>query len=158
MCPFFYPSGSTKFVKSYAAFGLVHTLNPTASGGSEQLSGISPATFVELGNITDTPDIFNATREGFGRIIRDEAGKVVQVVLNPEDTGDRFKDNSGAMREPEIPQDAREKWVTSLGRQNDGTSRLERYVTAEGALYFYYTEEVFQGTLSAPPHQYAQSL
>lgn len=111
-----------------------------------------------MGNVTDTPDNLNATRKGFGRIIRDEASQVVQVVLNPEDTGDRFKDNSEVMREPEITQDAREKWVTSLGRQNDGTSRLETYVTVEGALYFQYSEGVFQGMLSALPHQYAQSL
>jgi len=118
--------------QNYAALGLVHTLNPTASGGLEQLShGITSATSVESRNITDTPDIFSATRKGFGRIIRDEAGNVVQVTLSPEDTGDQFKDNSEVMREPEISQDAREKWVTNLGRQHDGPLILEKSVTVE---------------------------
>ncbi|KAF8742728.1 hypothetical protein AX14_002534 [Amanita brunnescens Koide BX004] len=117
--------------ESYATLGLVHTLNPIASGGSEQLlPRISPVILVGSGNITDTPD-FNATRKGFGRILRDEAGKVVQVTLNPEDTEDRLKDSSEVMREPENTQNAREKWVTNLGKQNDGTSRLEKYVTVE---------------------------
>lgn len=131
--------------ESYATLGLVHTLNPIASGGSEQLlPRISPVILVGSGNITDTPD-FNATRKGFGRILRDEAGKVVQVTLNPEDTEDRLKDSSEVMREPENTQNAREKWVTNLGKQNDGTSRLEKYVTVEGTLFFQYSEGALSG-------------
>jgi len=124
----------------------VHTLNSTASGGVEQLSpGITSATSVESRNITDTPNVFSATRKGFGRIIRDEAGNVVQVALSPEDTGDQFKDSSEVMREPEISQDAREKWVTNLGRQHDGPSILEKSVTVEGALCYHYIERDFSG-------------
>jgi hypothetical protein len=109
---------------------------------------------MESRNITDTPDVFSATRKGFGRIIRDEAGNVVQVALSPEDTGDPFKDSSEVMREPEISQDAREKWVTNLGRQHDGPSILEKSVTVEGALWSHYIE----GTISGHAASWAASI
>ena len=63
---------------SYAALGLVHTLTPTASGGVEPV----PA---EAGHLNSDPHTEKSgIPRGFGKIIRDGSGNVVQIEENVE--------------------------------------------------------------------------
>ena len=76
---------------------------------------MSSANPTELNDAIHDP---SAIPKGFGRIIRDEAGNVVQVDLASED-----RDSSSVnqvMEEPKINLDAREKWVTNLGMPYEG--------------------------------------
>ncbi|KAF8630383.1 hypothetical protein AX15_002942 [Amanita polypyramis BW_CC] len=106
--------------QNYTALGLVHSLNPTASGGIEPPSArTSSAKLTEPDDVTRNRDMSCAIPRGFGRIIRDEAGNVVKVDLAPEDAKDSSEVNQ-VMEEPKITPDAREKWVTNLGMPHEG--------------------------------------
>jgi len=116
---------NTKTVRqNYAALGLVHTLNPSASGGVEPLESQShqsrhiqavPQTSLPLSSseITHIP-------KGFGKIIRDEEGNVLRVEMAEE----LEKDSASAVEEdmetltPEVDSGLMEKWVTEMGDGN----------------------------------------
>lgn len=107
---------------SYAALGLVHTLNPLASGGVEHdpteitteptTSPIYPSAVSTLTSST------NHIPKGYGKIIRDAEGNVVRVEL-PEDSEDDDQDqghpSDDEMRDPEVDKLVLSKWVTGLG-------------------------------------------
>ncbi|KAK2467036.1 hypothetical protein APHAL10511_001294 [Amanita phalloides] len=116
--------------QNYAALGLVHTLNPTASGGEELLSTrVTSSTLLESDD-HGIPDVV-AIPQGFGRITRDEAGNVVQITLTSEETEGLFKDSSEVMKETEIGQNANAKWVTNLGKHGDMLLQIRNNVTIE---------------------------
>jgi hypothetical protein len=93
---------------SYAALGLLPSLNPRAKGGAEieivpdvtllpkptSLAARKPAGF-SLTALASVP-------KGHGRIVRDEHGNVVDVQLNKEDQDEEIKD-SQEDREDETP-------------------------------------------------------
>jgi nucleolar protein 16 len=81
---------------SYAAIGLLHSLNPTTSGGVEidvRTLGVHPAAGEEKGSGTTEEAIggtvgptvsASGVRKGFGRIVRDAEGNVVDVQMADE--------------------------------------------------------------------------
>jgi Ribosome biogenesis protein Nop16 len=80
---------------SYAALGLAVSLNPRASGGAERSASVTEARTVEDGatfiNDSDPPSLTsgrneralpNSLAKGLGRIVRDEAGRIIAVETN----------------------------------------------------------------------------
>ena len=73
---------------SYESLGLVASLTPTASGGAERALSVEDSTASTTMEVERTPDDSSSNaagrsplRAGFGRIIRDENGNVVDVQL-----------------------------------------------------------------------------
>jgi hypothetical protein len=122
---------------SYAALGLVHTLNPLASGGAEHdpttkvptlpnhaLTGEpsgSPSHSPSLHagpSAASTSSSIASIPKGYGRIIRDSEGNVVRVELS-DDEENAVK--SADVRElpglddPEMDKEVMTNWVTELG-------------------------------------------
>ncbi|KAJ7724060.1 ribosome biogenesis protein Nop16 [Mycena maculata] len=113
--------------QNYAALGLIHTLNPSASGGVEPVEAAGPSEDVPVGlTIASASSPSNPTRpipKGHGRIIRDEAGNVLRVELAEED--EEMPEDDGrekTMEElgPEVEASVRQKWVTGLGGGEKG--------------------------------------
>ncbi|KAJ7273212.1 ribosome biogenesis protein Nop16 [Mycena rebaudengoi] len=108
----------------YAALGLVHTLNPSASGGVEPMesAGSSEDSPVNL-TAASTSSQTNSNSappipKGHGRILRDADGTVLGIELADEDEemaqdDDREKDMEETA--PEVDAYVREKWITGLG-------------------------------------------
>ena len=82
----------TCFRVSYEALGLVASLNPTASGGVERplnYAGKSPATDApgtpEASTSQQVTNTQSSVPKGYGRIVRDKDGNIVDVVLPEEE-------------------------------------------------------------------------
>jgi len=107
--------------QNYAALGLIHTLNPSASGGAEpEAIDHSEDAPMDL-TAASTSSQSNATRpipKGHGRIIRDEDGNVLRVELAEEDEEmpvDDDREENMEELEPEVDANILQKWVTGLG-------------------------------------------
>lgn len=115
------------FDSSYAALGLIHTLNPSASGGVEPIeaTGHSEDASVNL-TAASTASQSNATRpipKGHGRIVRDEDGNVLRVELAEEDEEmpeDDGREKNMEELQPEVEPSIHQKWVTGLGGGEKG--------------------------------------
>ncbi|EDR10983.1 uncharacterized protein LACBIDRAFT_192580 [Laccaria bicolor S238N-H82] len=101
--------------QNYTALGLIHSTNPSASGGNEQ-----PSTHriieipAEIPSASTTVD--RTIPVGFGKIIRDEAGNVLHVELNDtEEESAATVANSTEMKNIQIDNDITTRWVTDLG-------------------------------------------
>ncbi|KAJ7184263.1 ribosome biogenesis protein Nop16 [Mycena filopes] len=110
--------------QNYAALGLIHTLNPSASGGVEPIE-------VTAGDVQDSPVNLTAAStssqsnptppipKGHGRIIRDAEGNVTRIEFAEEDADmpEIHDDRDKTMEELETEMDPylRQKWVTGLG-------------------------------------------
>lgn len=114
-------SQETHLFPSYAALGLVHDLNPSASGGAERIedSNIQNATEGQVQLTDAVPSSLNPDEspsssipKGYGKIVRDEAGNVLRVELggDPDDA-----EAPPALEEPVVPPAAMSKWVSDLG-------------------------------------------
>ncbi|KAG5716266.1 Nucleolar protein 16 [Termitomyces sp. T112] len=106
----------TKTVRqNYIALGLVHDLNPTASGGSERIEVRSQ---IEESQIASTSQLESAPPipKGFGKIIRDDAGNVLRIELPQDDSETRTeKRQDESLHEPEVDGAVLGPWVTDLG-------------------------------------------
>ncbi|KAI9064320.1 hypothetical protein FKP32DRAFT_1570565 [Trametes sanguinea] len=77
--------------QNYEALGLAATLNPVESGGTERKLSAHPAheeqpeASSSSAPSTSKPAAANGVPKGYGKIIRDADGNVVDVVLNDED-------------------------------------------------------------------------
>ncbi|KAK0210345.1 ribosome biogenesis protein Nop16, partial [Desarmillaria ectypa] len=107
--------------QNYAALGLIHDLNPSASGGAEPLE----ETIDDLPPVQVAPDSEAAQAsesmklpQGYGRIIRDDGGNVLRVEL-PEQEGNNpnspGRDIDMETLEPDVDQKVLQKWVADLG-------------------------------------------
>ncbi|KAG6820562.1 hypothetical protein H0H93_015082 [Arthromyces matolae] len=110
----------TKTVRqNYVALGLVHDLNPTAPGGSEPLENAYRSQHSEESQIASTSQLeepVKPIRNGFGRIIRDDAGNVLRIELPEEDNETQTeKRQDEALPEPEVDGTVLGHWVTDLG-------------------------------------------
>jgi len=104
--------------QNYAALGLVHTLNPSASGGVEPLEGHNHLDNSELGESPLRPGCSTQTSsipKGFGKIIRDGAGNILGIeVAEVEEEADEEERGMESL----ISGDAGNvfgQWVTDLG-------------------------------------------
>ncbi|KAF7353621.1 Nucleolar protein 16 [Mycena venus] len=118
---------------SYAALGLVHTLNPSASGGVEPIETITGHSEDAPVNLTaastsSQPNAALPIPKGHGRIVRDEEGNILRVELAEEDeempeVDDRQKDMEELA--PEVEPHLLSKWVTGLGGGKQGKGVVE---------------------------------
>jgi len=113
--------------QNYEALGLVHTLNPLASGGVEYdatkssslpntTSTYEPSHSSEAGpSASSTPPI----PKGYGRIIRDTDGNVVRVELGTNDEQNAVESSDEhdvpGLDDPELDKQVITNWVTELG-------------------------------------------
>jgi hypothetical protein len=121
---------SSLLFASYAALGLVHTLNPLASGGAEHdpikasvsqtilASEPSRSDASQVGPFASTSSIAPIPK-GYGKIIRDFEGNVVRIELS-EDQEERVEhraeeDETLGLRDPEVEKQVITTWVTELG-------------------------------------------
>ncbi|KAJ7168233.1 ribosome biogenesis protein Nop16 [Mycena crocata] len=112
--------------QNYAALGLIHTLNPSASGGVEPLEDASGHTEDAPVNLTapstsSQPNPAPPIPKGHGRIIRDEDGNVLRIELGEEDEEMPEDDaQEKDMKEigPQVDANIVQKWVTGLGGGN----------------------------------------
>ena len=112
---------------SYEALGLIASLHPTLSGGVERPLGVTSKNEASM-NVEPTPDASAAgpssLRKGFGRIVRDADGNIVDVELAEEDEEEETTDEAERLIE-DIPDPAKQKglaeWV-GIG----GASRTEK--------------------------------
>ncbi|KAG9124801.1 hypothetical protein FRC07_010199, partial [Ceratobasidium sp. 392] len=72
--------------QNYEALGLVHTLNPVAQGGADNLA--STAKSRPAVPPTSEPTSSKSIPRGFGKIVRDESGAVLRIEL-PEEAEDK---------------------------------------------------------------------
>jgi hypothetical protein len=98
---------------SYAALGLVHSLNPLSSGGVE----LDP-TRTEMEVDTEKEKEAGKEKErsipkGHAKIIRDEEGNVVSVEYAAEDQNEEVEEEG--MGEVVVGEDVMRSWVSGLG-------------------------------------------
>ncbi|RDB21307.1 Nucleolar protein 16 [Hypsizygus marmoreus] len=102
--------------QNYATLGLIHTLNPSASGGVEPLEGQHHPEEMQAES-TSLPESSeqgsSSIPKGFGKIIRDENGSILRIEM-PEEEEPR-DENEGEMVEAEVDETVLEQWVTDLG-------------------------------------------
>lgn len=124
---------STFLSASYAALGLAVSLNPNTSGGTERPAAVTEARTV-VNEATFIGDLDAAVMTsggcdgdlpmGLGRIVRDEAGRIIAVETNdgvdrppPSDHLDLVEE-AAAIRTPES-----QSWI-SFGRTSGAKSEL----------------------------------
>ncbi|KAH6918736.1 ribosome biogenesis protein Nop16 [Coprinopsis sp. MPI-PUGE-AT-0042] len=107
--------------QNYSRLGLVHDLNPVASGGGEKR--LEPRYGKEDAEIAhgDVPaaeefptgEGSKSLPKGFGRIVRDEAGNVIGVELPEEEDREAIETDDETMEslEPEISEDVLSRWT-----------------------------------------------
>lgn len=109
--------------QNYAALGLVHDLNPSASGGAEPLEetidDLPPAQVAPDSEVAPGSGSMKLP-QGYGRIIRDDAGNVLRVELPEQDqegdnTNSPGRDIDMETLEPDVDQKVLQKWVADLG-------------------------------------------
>lgn len=115
--------------QNYSRLGLVHDLNPVASGGGEkhinpQSNAEDSETIPPAGGQLNMGESSQSLPKGFGRIIRDETGKVIGVEL-PEEENQLAIEAEETMEslEPEMSDEVRNLW-TCHKNENIGQSVL----------------------------------
>ncbi|KAF8184886.1 ribosome biogenesis protein Nop16 [Mycena galopus ATCC 62051] len=123
--------------QNYAALGLIHTLNPSASGGVEPTETTEDAPGNLMAASTSSPlDTAPPIPKGHGLIVRDEDGNILRVELAEEDEEmPQVDDRDKNMEElaPEVEPHLLSKWVTGLGGGKKGkgvVQELERIASS----------------------------
>uniref|UniRef100_A0A0W0FZQ4 Nucleolar protein 16 n=1 Tax=Moniliophthora roreri TaxID=221103 RepID=A0A0W0FZQ4_MONRR len=131
--------------QNYAALGLIHDLNPSASGGAEIIEVdvdqeeyvvaifIKRLSFiVEISARASGPESSSSRSDvrpngsrsgdsipkGYGRIIRDEDGNILRIELAEEEKNLSPAGNKNVdmeQLEPELDEAVKEKWIQDLG-------------------------------------------
>ncbi|EKM82811.1 hypothetical protein AGABI1DRAFT_111380 [Agaricus bisporus var. burnettii JB137-S8] len=90
--------------QNYGNLGLIHSLNPLASGGSEH------AVSFENNPSSSTDEVMKGPPVTFGRIIRNEAGEIVQLEMNEDHIN-----TSTRQPTPPTDTDTLSKWTINGG-------------------------------------------
>lgn len=110
---------------SYARLGLIHDLNPSAPGGSEQVLipryGDEDMAVDQAEQVAESSSSAKRLPAGYGRIIRDEAGNVIGVELPDEEDEEAREEVAETMDdlEPEVDESVMDRWAGSLGQHNE---------------------------------------
>ncbi|KZV75771.1 hypothetical protein PENSPDRAFT_599409 [Peniophora sp. CONT] len=136
----------TKTVRqNYAALGLAVSLNPRASGGSEGPQNFASADAEAItrqaeasGSLNSLDEVTRVVPKGFGRIVRDEDGNIVDVEMNEddEDEGDEVSvDDRGGLVEEKASVIVSEaaSWVTGAQQHPDARTDVVRALEASAA-------------------------
>ena len=102
---------------SYAALGLLHTFNPSSSGGVEPIQITSERDQIQRESMTQNSHQGTEIPKGFGRITRDEAGQILHIEMaegENEGCHPNIMPDMGALA-PEMDKAILEKWTTTLG-------------------------------------------
>lgn len=95
---------------SYVALGLLHTLDPIASGGAEvQIKKASGA---------KTDGASNEIPMKFGKIVRDESGAVIKLELPEEEEGAAIEEME--MLEAVVPDVEQRMWANGVAERGNG--------------------------------------
>lgn len=118
---------------SYAALGLVSSLNPTASGGTERELYLYPPS-QSTSSITEPPQPSKIPR-GYGKIIRDEDGNVIDIEFAEEDEEETTMDRDDEIDMDRAPLDASLiNWV-KLGSSTHGVPPAKDSSVVHGEEY-----------------------
>ncbi|TFK76605.1 hypothetical protein BDN72DRAFT_831186 [Pluteus cervinus] len=120
--------------QNYAALGLLHTLNPSSSGGVEPLEGQGVASEQSNSGLMGSSSATTSAiiPKGHGKIIRDSSGNIVGVVLADEDqvpAQTSGRDMDMEQLEPTVDQSVLEKWALrkhGAGETKGVVAELER--------------------------------
>jgi nucleolar protein 16 len=109
--------------RSYAALGLMHDLNPSSSGGTEiDPHALPTSADVALAPLPHAETHSSGIKKGFGRIIRDDLGNIVDVEMAEDDANE-----SASVDEAVDPDEEWEgigsasEWVQTLSARENAT-------------------------------------
>jgi nucleolar protein 16 len=118
--------------QNYLALGLVHTLNPLASGGVEFDPLQNAHNDAEMNQTPSTVPVAGpsttAIPRGHGKIVRNEDGDIVGVEFAEDDSEDNTKELDMDQLEPEVEHAVMKGWVVELG---GGKSHASGVVSAK---------------------------
>jgi N-acetylglucosamine-1-phosphate uridyltransferase (contains nucleotidyltransferase and I-patch acetyltransferase domains) len=126
------------FTSSYAALGLVHTLNPSASGGVEPIEDVDTANTPIPTEPAAHQQKTTIIPKGYGKIIRDDDGNVVRIELaegEEEEGMDEDREMDMEELEPEGDEKVLDKWVVELGGGGKGKGVGGNVVQGEQSLF-----------------------
>lgn len=130
----------TCFRVSYEALGLVASLNPTASGGVERplnYAGKSPATDApgrpEASTSQQVTNTQSSVPKGYGRIVRDKDGNIVDVVLPEEEPSAPIDESIEDVLNPSQDEQLA-PWVGLSSDAKAGTSQTPETQVVRGEL------------------------
>jgi len=112
--------------QNYTRLGLLPTMNPRAKGGSEM--GIHPdIVMTNAEESSDTPVPTKVLPKGYGRIVRDSEGNVIDIELGDSVDGDvEIDEDENALDletrqlQPNLTSSERDKWVhRRVGNEKD---------------------------------------
>ncbi|KAJ7582616.1 ribosome biogenesis protein Nop16 [Mycena floridula] len=119
--------------QNYASLGLIHNLNPSLAGGVEVTQVFAEKDVVEspsepvASTSTIPSDTIPSIPKGYGKIIRDEAGKVLGVEFAEEEKEETAgSDGEGVDAVMEPADGILDKWVVGMG--GPATSRSQTAV------------------------------
>jgi len=114
--------------QNYAALGLAVSLNPNTSGGAEHPASVTEARRAAFIGDLDTEVLTSGGSDrdlpiGLGRIVRDDAGRIIAVETNDDVDRPQPNDHLDLVEEAAIRTPESQSWI-SFGRTSGTNSEL----------------------------------